>query len=219
MTAERIKLVENNIALAKSLIKRYEGKGIEYDDLYQAACLGLTKAAGNFDQTRGLKFSTYAVPVILGEMKQLFRRAGSIKVSRSLKELGLKAKKANDEYFAVHSYAPKISELAEILGESVERVSDALCATELTLSIDEQLEINHAADISSSFEEELLELVALRSAISKLTKEEAALLRERYLMNKTQQKTAKQLGMTQVQVSRRERKVLNKLRTLIVEKE
>lgn len=217
MTAEKSRLIEDNMALARSLTKRYIGKGIEYDDLFQSACLGLSKAANNFDESRGLKFSTYAVPVMLGELRQLFRNDGTIKVTRSLKELAIKARRVSDEYFLEKSCAPKVSELAKLLNESEERVKDALCAIEPTVSIDDRFDAQYSC--SSSFEDEFIDIFSLRSAVRDLTAEEARLLTERYVKNKTQQMTAVKLGMTQVQVSRREKKILLKLRELIVEKE
>ena len=211
MTADREKYVEDNIGLARSCVSRYTGRGIEYDDLFQAACLGLVKAAERFDESRGLQFSTYAVPMILGELKQLFRSGGSVKVSRHTRELGMKAKKAGDEFFSQHGHTPRISELAMLLGEDEQEITEALCAVQQPDSLDsDEMRLNYAA--SEKFEEPATECLALRQVISRLNDTDRAIITERYIREQTQNATAQHLGMTQVQVSRRERKILGFIR-------
>ena len=107
--------VRDNLGLVRSCASRFRGKGTDYDDLYQAGCMGLVKAAANYDESLGFRFSTYAVPVILGEIKRLFRDGGSFRVSRSLKELGLKARNARERFILEKGREPAVSELAELL--------------------------------------------------------------------------------------------------------
>ena len=115
MKTDRAEYISANLGLARSCVNRYVGKGIEYDDLYQTACVGLVKAVDSFDESRGVCFSTYAVPVILGEIRQLFRREGTVKVSRGLKELGMKASVETERFTAAHGRTPSVNELAEIM--------------------------------------------------------------------------------------------------------
>lgn len=115
-------IAKANLGLVHACAKRFKGRGIEYDDLFSAGCVGLLKAINNFDWDRGIKLSTYAVPVILGEIKQLFRDSGTVKVSRSLKELSLKASKISDEYLRQHGEEITVNKLAEILETEPDRV-------------------------------------------------------------------------------------------------
>lgn len=136
----REQAIESNMGLVHACAKRFRGRGIEYDDLVQAGCLGLVKAVDHFDEGRGLQFSTYAVPVILGEMRRLFRDGGAIKVGRALKELSLKAARACNEFSLREGRQPTISELAEQLGVEPAEASQALGASQqpLSLSADEE---------------------------------------------------------------------------------
>lgn len=118
-----------NIGLVHACAKRFTGRGMEYDDLFQAGCMGLVKAADGFDESRGLKFSTYAVPVILGEMRRLFRDGGTVKVSRSLKELALRATREREGYIHREGREPTIGELADLLGVDAEQAAEALGAS------------------------------------------------------------------------------------------
>lgn len=116
----------SNIGLVHSCAKRFTGRGIEYDDLFQAGCMGLVKAADGFDESRGLKFSTYAVPVILGEMRRLFRDGGTVKVSRSLKELAMRATREREGFTRREGREPTVGELACLLGVDTEQAAEAL---------------------------------------------------------------------------------------------
>lgn len=218
MKTDRQERVSANIGLARSCVSRYLGKGIEYDDLFQTACVGLVKAVDSFDESRGVCFSTYAVPVILGEIRQLFRREGTVKVSRGLKELGMKAAAENERFFAIHGRSPTMSELAQILNTPAEEVTLAVCAAQRPVSLtvhseeDEERQLDLATE---PFDERVVELAALREAIGQLNKQDRRLLRERYINSRTQTATAQMLGMTQVQVSRRESKIIKELRRLM----
>lgn len=131
--------VERNVGLVRALVPRFLGRGIEYDDLFQAGCMGLVKAADNFDASRGFKFSTYAVPVILGEMRRLFRDGGAVKVSRSLKELSMKAVRTAERIAGETGSEPSVSELAEALGVSVEKCAEALNAGRQPVSLTNEI--------------------------------------------------------------------------------
>ena len=213
-SAERIS-PEDHLGLARSCAARYAGRGIEYDELYSAACLGLCKAAAGFDPSRGLCFSTYAVPVILGEIRQLFRNAGTVRVSRGLAALGQLAQRRSEKFFAEHGREPRISELAELLGVSVEEAAEALCASQRPLSLSPPAddEDDRAPEIPvPSFETGVTEHVALSEALARLPEADRVLVVERYINGRTQTATAAILGMSQVQVSRREKKILTALR-------
>lgn len=207
----RDEFIAANIPLVHSLANRFRGRGIEYEELFSAGSLGLVKACDNFDDTRGLCFSTYAVPVILGEIRRLFRDGGSVKMSRSLKELSLKAQHAREELMK-NGTEPTVSELAEYLGVSREEAAEAVQASVPALSLtvpDEGGELDVPVD---GKENELIDKLALRQCIAELSEDDRKLIVLRYFRDKTQSETAQILGMTQVQVSRRERKILDSLR-------
>ncbi len=172
------------------------------------------KAARAFDESRGLKFSTYAVPVILGEIKRLFRDGGAVKVSRGVKELYLKLTRIKDSFMAEHGREPTVGELAELCGESCEQVVEAISAGRPPVSLTVQTEdgIDEADVPVPSSEERILEELALSKALAGLDERDRLLITLRYFRDKTQTETAAALGMTQVQVSRREKKLLAALR-------
>lgn len=214
---ETTEFIKNNLGLVHSCCTRFKGKGIEYDDLFQAGCIGLIKAQRGFDESRGLKFSTYAVPVILGEIKRMFRDGGSIKVGRTLKELSLKVTRENERLAKALGREPTVNEIAKSLSVSAESVAEALCASQPTLSLtceddDGISEFDVAVDGGS---EKLIESISLDEVMSSLPDSDRMLIYLRYFGSKTQTETAKQLGMTQVQVSRRERIILGKLRQML----
>jgi len=211
-------LVEDNLRLVHSLCRRFVGKGIEYEDLYQIGCTGLVKAAKGFDKTRGIMFSTYAVPVILGEIKRIFRDGGDIKVSRGLKELNMKIMRVKNNLELNLNREATISEIAEELSVSPEEVTEALCACQSTLSLtktsgDEETE---ELDVATENEEDRLnEKITIDMAIEKLDIAEQNLIKCRYYKSLTQTETAKVLSISQVQVSRNEKRILKKLKTII----
>lgn len=212
--SERENTVQQNLGLVHACAKRFKGRGIEYDDLFQAGCLGLLKAVDNFDEERGFKFSTYAVPVIIGEMKRLFRDGGAVKVSRSLKELSLKAVRESAKFVAENGREPSVSELAQRLDAEPEQVSQALSASQMPVSLtvsDDDGESQTDIPIDAP-DEHLTELLSLKSEINNLPERDKNIIILRFFKNNTQSQTAKKLGMTQVQVSRRERKILLALR-------
>ena len=215
----RSAFIEQNLGLVHACAGRFRGRGIEYDDLYGAGCMGLVKATDGFDEGRGACFSTYAVPVILGEIKKLFREGGTVKVSRSLKELGLRVNAAREHHRKLCGTEPTLSQLAEELGESVENITLAIQAAQPALSLTPEGENNdRQIDIPvESPEEELADKIGLAEVLESLPEEDRLLIRLRFYANRTQSETAKVLHTTQVQISRRERKILRKMRERLLE--
>ena len=215
----RSAFIEQNLGLVHACAGRFRGRGIEYDDLYGAGCMGLVKATDGFDVGRGVCFSTYAVPVILGEIKKLFREGGTVKVSRSLKELGLRVNAAREHHRKLCGTEPTLSQLAEELGESVENITLAIQAAQPALSLTPEGENNdRQIDIPvESPEEELADKIGLAEVLESLPEEDRLLIRLRFYANRTQSETAKVLHTTQVQISRRERKILRKMRERLLE--
>lgn len=206
----RDKLVEDNLGLVHSCCQKFKNRGIEYDDLFSSGCMGLIKAIDNFNPDYGLQLSTYAVPVILGEIKQLFRNGGTVKVSRSLKELSMKINKTSNDFQLKHNRPPTVGELAKILETTKEKINEALNATRLPLSLttDDEDDIKEL-DLPCDDEVEMLtEKLALKQVISQLDITDKKIIELRYYKHQTQTQTAKVLNMTQVQVSRREKKIL-----------
>lgn len=210
--------IEQNLGLVHLCANRFRGKGIEYEDMYSAGCIGLLKAAKAFDESRGVKFSTYAVPVILGEIKRLFRDGGTIKVSRSLKELSLKTVRLRENMIKETGKEPTVSELAEKLSTTPEMVSEALCVSTPPVSLTAFYDDTRSeTDIPvPSPDEEIGDFISLSQVMSELPSKDRKLIYMRYFENKTQSDTAKILGMTQVQVSRREKKLLGQMREVLL---
>lgn len=214
---DRDRFIEDNLGLVHSLCRRFSGRGIEYDDLYQAGCIGLIKATDAFDGERGVCFSTYAVPVIMGEIRRLFRDGGAVKVSRSVKELGMKINREKQIMEQSLCREPTVSELAAALSVSCEEITEAICAAQPTVSLtrDDDGEVSETDLPTISAEEEISDRLLLNSALDKLEDNEKQLVIYRYYEYLTQSQTAQKLSMTQVQVSRAEKKILKKLREIL----
>lgn len=214
---DRNEFMVKNLGLVHSCCTKFKGRGIEYDDLFQAGCIGLIKAVNGFDESRGLMFSTYAVPVILGELKRQFRDGGTVKVGRTLKELSLKAVRENERLAKQLGREPTVGEIAEALNASAESVTEALCAARPTLSLTAENDDGIGEyDIAVEGEgEKLLEHISLGQVLDNLDDNDRELIVLRYYRSKTQTETAQHLGMTQVQVSRRERVILSKMRQML----
>ena len=210
----RDKLVTENLGLVHLCANRFRGRGVEYEELYSSGCVGLVKAAGAFDEERGVKFSTYAVPVILGEIKRVFRDGGTVKVSRSLKELSMKVTREKADFILKNGREPTVCELADIMGESAENIAEALSAALPCISLTGgEDEDGRQQDIPSPFREaDIYEGIALRQVMDRLSADDRRLIFLRYFKGLTQSRTADMLGMTQVQVSRREKALLTQLR-------
>lgn len=212
---QRDKLVTENLGLVHLCANRFRGRGVEYEELYSAGCIGLVKAAAAFDEERGVRFSTYAVPVILGEIKRIFRDGGTVKVSRSLKELSLKVCREKSDFISRMGREPTVNELAELLGSTPEDIAEAIEAAQPCISLTRGGDgEGEEQDIPDPFREsDIYESIALRQAIDRLAPDDRKLIFLRYFRAMTQSRTAEQLGMTQVQVSRREKKILAALRS------
>ena len=210
---QRNELVEANVRLVHSCCKRFVGRGIEYDDIFQVGCIGLMKAADGFDDSRGLCFSTYAVPTIMGEIKRLFRDNGTIKVSRSLKELSLKVQREK-ELIEKAGEEATVFLLAKRLQTEPEEIIEALEASRqiLSLTYEDENGIGEYQLPSESYENEICSRILIDDAISRLNSEEQEIIRLRYFSEKTQTESADILGISQVQVSRKEKRALEKLR-------
>lgn len=206
--------IQNNLGLVHLCANKFRNKGIEYEEMFSAGCIGLVKAMKAFDPSRNVKFSTYAVPVILGEIKCLFRDGGSIKVSRKIKSLSIHISRERDRFSKNYGREPTISELSEILNVSESEIAEAVSAglptVSLTCEDDEgcsQLDIPvESPDIK------ITDHVSLHQIISTLEPDDRQLIFLRYYRNLTQVQTAKLLGITQVKVSRREKKILSVIR-------
>lgn len=206
------KFIEENLGLVHALANRFRGRGIEYEELYSAGCVGLVKAAKGFDEGRGLKFSTYAVPVILGEIKRLFRDGGTVKVSRGLKELSLKVSRRREEMLKA-GRDPTISELAEYFGVSFEQIAEAISAAQPALSLTAAEEDGSEYDLPiEPPQAKATDKIALEQCLSQLGAQDRQLIFLRYWRGLTQSEVGRELGMTQVQVSRREKRLLEELR-------
>ena len=211
----RAEFIQRNLGLVHSCAGRFTGRGIEYEELYSAGCLGLVKACDGFDSQRGVCFSTYAVPVILGEIKKLFRDGGTVKVSRSVKELGLKVTAERERILKRTGNEPSIAQLAEALGVTPEQVAVSIQAAMPVVSLTpaDSEDGNREWDIPvDSPEEALAERIGLDEVMSRLAPQDRLLIRLRFFSGKTQSETATVLHTTQVQISRRERKILKWMR-------
>lgn len=212
----RSTLVTENSGLIWAVARRFIGRGTETEDLYQLGCLGFLKAVEGFDPCFGTQFSTYAVPKISGEIRRFLRDDGTVKVSRTLKEQALTIKNMRNHLIAIMGREPTIQEISRQTGLSPEQIAEAETATAGTESISRQIGEegfsleNILADPLS--EEKMLEKIALRQAIERLGEREAMVVKLRYFHGLTQERVSKVLGVSQVQVSRIEKKAISHLR-------
>ena len=216
------KLVEDNNGLVWSIVRRFNGRGYDIEDLYQIGCIGLIKAIQRFDTNFEVRLSTYAVPYILGEIKRFIRDDGPIKVSRSIKELNIKILELQKEYFNKNGIEIKLEEISKILKISKEEITMALDSSNPVDSIEDAKYRDNKTDktvsileqISTGRDEqtEITDKIVLKNLINELKEQEKEIILLRYYKQKTQMQVSKILGITQVQVSRIERKVLDKMR-------
>lgn len=212
-------LINENAPLVKCVIKHYKMKGIEYEDLFQLGCVGFAKAINKFDASFNVKFSTYAVPMILGEVKRYLRDEGYIKVSRSIKQQALQIKKYIENYNAQHSKPPTLEEISKQFAMDIQDVVFALDSTRLPVSIYDSNESDDTQTLAEKLESEnedtdsKLEKMLLKDLINALPPKERKIIILRYFKDRTQMEIAEELGVSQVQVSRIENKVLKDLRT------
>lgn len=208
-------IVEENLGLVHAAARRFMGRGIEYDDLFQAGCIGLIKSVSAFDCSRGVQFSTYAVPVIFGEMRRMFRDDGTVKVSRGIKELYIRAMREKEHLSATLGREPQLSEIAEVLKVDIAELSEALTAASTPMSLTQSDEDDNEQQMCIPVEfpeSEIIDKMTLYGEVGNLEEDDKQIILLRFIKNRTQQQTAALLGMTQVQVSRRERKILTLLR-------
>jgi RNA polymerase sporulation-specific sigma factor len=216
MVSQREKTINDNIGLVHSIANRFKGRGAEYEDLFQAGCVGLIKAVDNFDEGKGFAFSTYAVPVIMGEIKRIFRDGGAIKVSRSLKEKSIKVQSIREAFVKKELREPTLSELALLSGYSAEELSEILNVLSPVASLSSFLEEECSElDIPYDESENLFNRISVNQLLSKLNKTEQNIIKYRYFEGKTQCETADLIGVSQVQISRKEKAILKKLRELL----
>jgi len=209
------RILEGNAGLIWGIVRRYYGRGVDPEDLYQLGCLGFLKAVRGFDPAFGCQFSTYAVPKITGEIRRFLRDDGTLKVSRGLKERGGSVRQARDRLSAALGREPTLSELAEETGLEPEEIAAAEEANQPVASL--QMETGDGFTLESvlgteGMEEAIVEREALRGAVAALPERERQVILLRYFRGMTQDRTAKVLGVSQVQVSRIERKAVEHLR-------
>lgn len=214
------RIVEENAGLVWSIVKRYYGRGVDPDDLYQLGCLGLLKAVRGFDPAFGCQFSTYAVPKIAGEIRRFLRDDGTIKVSRGLKERAGSIRMARNRLQAALGRDPTLTELSDETGLAPEDIAAAETATESVVSF--QMETGDGFTLESvlgtdGIEDGIVEQVSLRAAIDALPERERTVVLLRFFKNLTQERTARVMGVSQVQVSRIEKKAMEGLRKKLEE--
>ena len=212
-------LIEHNVSLVKCIVKRYLGKGVDYDDLFQIACMGFLKAIAGFDESFGVKFSTYAVPMIAGEIKRFMRDDGSVKVSRAMKQTAKEMNAFIEEYTREHGKQPAVSEIAQAFSLDEAETVFVLSSSKMPLSLQsgserkdggerELLETLPARDD----QEDWLDKMLLRGAIESLDERDRKIIVLRYFRDMTQSEVAKRIGVSQVQVSRIENRIIQEFR-------
>ena len=212
-------LIEHNVSLVKCIVKRYLGKGVDYDDLFQIACMGFLKAIAGFDEAFGVKFSTYAVPMIAGEIKRFMRDDGSVKVSRTMKQMAKEINVFVEEYTIQNGKQPPMSVIAEKFGVEEAEAVFIMGSSKMPLSL------YGGTDFKDGKERELIETLTtednqddwldrmlLRGAIESLTERDRRVIILRYFRDMTQSEVAKRIGVSQVQISRIESRILKEFR-------
>lgn len=215
--AENELLFETHRGLIISVAKRFSGRGIDTEELFQLGCVGFLKAAKGYDKSFNTKFTTYAVPFIAGEIRRFFRDDGQIKISRSVKNLYFKVCAAREAYIKKHGEEPGINALSEILGEDKESISYALLSSNSVSSIyTDDGSINDSVLKIEDKEENTIDKITLEDAMSSLPEKYKDIIIKRYTLNMTQADVAKTLNTSQVQISRFEKKALSLLRQSLI---
>lgn len=221
--AARDELINGNVGLVRSIIKRFLNRGAESEDLFQIGCIGLIKAVEKFDLSYGVQFSTYAVPMIIGEIKRFLRDDGIIKVSRSYKDISSKAMAVKEKLTAENDEEPTVKKISEVLGISPEELAAAMEASQKPESLYRTIDdgsgksaaLIDRLESDENYEEAVENRLLLKEALSELPEREQKIIILRYYKQKTQSEIAKILGISQVQVSRIEKKVLRSMRDKI----
>lgn len=209
----RDELILNNLGLVGSCASRFTGKGVDYDDLYSAGCVGLIKAADGFRQDLGFAFSTYAVPSILGEIKRIFRDDGTIKISRSLKEKARQLVKVKETFEKENGVEPTVNELSEIMGISPFETAQLICVLQPVRSLTAENDDENQIDIPAEDEYSTIDYrLSINQILNELPPNDRKLIELRFYVGLTQSKTADILGISQVQVSRKEKNILRNMR-------
>ena len=215
-------LLSANVSLLKSIVRRYLGKGVEFDDLFQLASMGLLKAVYGFDESFGVRFSTYAVPMIAGEIKRFMRDDGSVKVSRAMKSAAKSMNKFVEEYSSEHGAPPSVKEIAQKFGMEESEAVFVLGSSRMPVSIYEQSEYKDEkaqslADRLPSVDDqdEMIEHMQLKAAIDSLPEREKKIIMLRYFRDMTQSEVAEIVGVSQVQISRIESKVMADMKRML----
>lgn len=215
----KTQLIEENSPLIKSVIKRFKDKGVEYDDLYQIGCIGFLKAIKNFDSSFGVKFSTYVVPMVIGEIKRFMRDDGAIKVSRALKTLNLQINRYILDFYEKNQRKPTIEELSKHFQVEEQDIIMAMDSAKMPISIYSPLEddaesssIIDRIEPQEDVNQKMIDDIALKEVVKKLDERDRKIIILRYYYDKTQSEIAKELKISQVQVSRLESKILDNLK-------
>ena len=209
----RDELILNNLGLVGSCASRFIGKGVDYEDLYSAGCIGLIKAADGFREELGFAFSTYAVPSILGEIKRIFRDDGAVKISRNLKEKARALAIIKEKYEKENGVEPTVSELSQMMDISISDTAELLCVLHPVKSLTAEDDDEKQIDIPTEDEYTPIDnRLSVHQVLESLSPNDRQLITLRFFNGLTQSKTAKILGISQVQVSRREKIILNNMR-------
>ena len=219
----RNKFINGNLRLVLSVIQRFYGRGENADDLFQVGCVGLIKAIDNFDLSHEVKFSTYAVPMIIGEVKRYLRDSSSLRIARSVKDIAYKSLKKKEELTNLLGKEPSVSLIAQELGYTEYEVANALDSIKETVSMAEAI-YNDGGDtiyLEDQLEDKKDEMynmdikIALKDAINKLKEKEKYIILERYIIGKTQMELAEEIGISQAQISRLEKNGLDNIKRMI----
>ena len=216
--------IYSNMRLVLSVVKRFNAKRENIDDVFQVGCVGLIKAMENFDENFGVKFSTYAVPMIIGEIRRYLRDNSSVRVSRNLRDIAYKALQARDKLAQSQPYDPSIDEIADEAGLSHREVLDALDAISEPVSLydpvyndsSETVMVMDQIKDSKNSSDEFIEHVALKEALNKLNEREKEILQLRYFLGKTQVEISASVGISQAQVSRLEKNALEEIKKSLI---
>ena len=216
-------LIENNVSLVKCIVKRYLGKGVDYDDLFQIACMGFLKAISGFDERFGVKFSTYAVPMIAGEIKRFMRDDGSVKVSRTMKQTAKEINLFIEEYTLARGKQPPVSAIAEKFGMEESEAVFVMGSSKMPVSLYSSSDFKDGKEWelietlpAEDKQEDWLDFMLLRGAIEDLSERDKKIIVLRYFRDMTQSEVAQKIGVSQVQVSRIENRIIKEFREKLI---
>lgn len=216
-------LIENNVSLVKCIVKRYLGKGVDYDDLFQIACMGFLKAIAGFDESFGVKFSTYAVPMIAGEIKRFMRDDGSVKVSRAMKQTAKEMNLFIEEYTRKNGRTPSVSEIAKQFGLDETETVFVMGSSRMPVSLQSETDFKDGKERelietlpAQDDQDDWLDRMLLRGAIDDLPERDKKIIVLRYFRDMTQSEVAEKIGVSQVQVSRIENRIIKEFREKLI---